>query len=83
MEKRYQDKENEFLAFKETQMSKPEVKMEAELSLLRVEKVKPYFVIYNRMNKVNVTYQFISYTEHQLKSSRQCLFYFTAQTFNC
>ncbi|XP_046857009.1 centrosomal protein of 120 kDa-like isoform X1 [Xenia sp. Carnegie-2017] len=40
MEKRYQDKENEFLAFKETQMSKPEVKMEAELSLLRVEKAE-------------------------------------------
>ena len=38
-EKRYQNKENELLSYKEQQMSKPEVKLEAELSLLRVEKV--------------------------------------------
>lgn len=39
MEKRYQDKEHELLSYKEQQISKPEVKLEAELSLLRVEKV--------------------------------------------
>ena len=39
MEKRYQEKEQELLSCKEQQMSKPEVKLEAELSLLRVEKV--------------------------------------------
>ena len=39
LEKRYQDKENELMSYKEQQMSKPEVKLEAELSLLRVEKV--------------------------------------------
>ena len=40
MEKRYQDKERELLNYKEQQLSKPEVKLEAELSLLRVEKVE-------------------------------------------
>lgn len=39
MEKRCQEKENELLSYKEQQMSKPEVKLEAELRLLRVEKV--------------------------------------------
>ncbi len=39
VEKRYQEKEHELLSYKEQQMSKPEVKLEAELSLLRVEKV--------------------------------------------
>ena len=39
MEKRCQVKEHELLTYKEQQMSKPEVKLEAELSLLRVEKV--------------------------------------------
>ncbi|XP_028399119.1 centrosomal protein of 120 kDa-like isoform X2 [Dendronephthya gigantea] len=39
-EKRYQNKENELLSYKEQQMSKPEVKLEAELSLLRVEKLQ-------------------------------------------
>lgn len=39
-EKRFHDKENELLTYKEQQMTKPEMKLEAELSLLRVEKVE-------------------------------------------
>ena len=33
----------ELLAYKEQQMTKPEVKLEAELSLLKVEKVGSFF----------------------------------------
>ena len=42
-EKRYQTKENELLAYKEQQLTKPEVKLESEINLLRMEKVRaPY-----------------------------------------
>lgn len=40
-EKRYQTKENEFMAYKEQQLTKPEVKLESEINLLRMEKVRP------------------------------------------
>ena len=46
-EKRFQDKENDLLAYKEQQFTKPEVKLESENNLLRMEKV--------RQGQVNVT----------------------------
>ena len=39
-EKRYQSKENEFMAYKEQQLTKPEVKLESEINLLKMEKVR-------------------------------------------
>ena len=39
-EKRFQDKENDLLAYKEQQFTKPEVKLESENNLLRMEKVR-------------------------------------------
>lgn len=39
-EKRYQAKENEFMAYKEQQLTKPEVKLESEINLLRMEKTE-------------------------------------------
>ncbi|XP_032233962.1 centrosomal protein of 120 kDa isoform X2 [Nematostella vectensis] len=39
-EKRYQDKENEFMTHKERELSKPEVKLQSELDFLRVEKAE-------------------------------------------
>ncbi|KAJ7339657.1 hypothetical protein OS493_006064 [Desmophyllum pertusum] len=39
-EKRYQAKENEFMAYKEQQLTKPEVKLESEINLLKMEKVE-------------------------------------------
>lgn len=39
-EKRYQTKENEFMAYKEQQLTKPEVKLESEINLLKMEKVR-------------------------------------------
>jgi len=39
-EKRYQTKENEFMAYKEQQLTKPEVKLESEINLLKMEKVE-------------------------------------------
>jgi len=38
-EKRFQAKENEFMAYKEQQLTKPEVKLESEINLLKMEKV--------------------------------------------
>ena len=38
-EKRFQTKENEFMAYKEQQLTKPEVKLESEINLLKIEKV--------------------------------------------
>ncbi|XP_068693226.1 centrosomal protein of 120 kDa-like isoform X1 [Montipora foliosa] len=37
-EKRYQAKENEFMAYKEQQLTKPEVRLESEINLLKMEK---------------------------------------------
>ena len=42
-EKRYQAKENEFMAYKEQQLTKPEVKLESEINLLKMEKVNYYY----------------------------------------
>lgn len=42
-EKRYQAKENEFIAYKEQQLTKPEVKLESEINLLKMEKVNCYY----------------------------------------
>ena len=39
-EKRYQSKENEFMTYKEQQLTKPEVKLESEINLLKMEKVR-------------------------------------------
>ncbi|RMX45248.1 hypothetical protein pdam_00000823 [Pocillopora damicornis] len=39
-EKRYQAKENEFMAYKEQQLTKPEVKLESEINLLKMEKTE-------------------------------------------
>ncbi len=39
-EKRYKDKENEIVIFKEQQMNRPETKLQAELNLALLEKVK-------------------------------------------
>ncbi|KXJ28809.1 centrosomal protein of 120 kDa [Exaiptasia diaphana] len=37
-EKRFQDKENELISYKESQLTKPEVRLQSELDLLKVEK---------------------------------------------
>ena len=39
-EKRYRDKEHEFFSFKEKQRSAPEVKLQAEINMLTLEKVR-------------------------------------------
>jgi len=39
-EKRFQAKENEFMAYKEQQLTKPEVKLESEINLLKMEKAE-------------------------------------------
>jgi len=39
-EKRFQTKENEFMAYKEQQLTKPEVKLESEINLLKMEKAE-------------------------------------------
>ena len=72
MEKRYQDKDDELLSYKEKQMSKPEVKLEAELSLLRIEKVGFQSNILNLGNHYSRRY------ETYLKN---CLFYCSITKF--
>lgn len=39
-EKRFQDKENELMSYKESQLTKPEVRLQTELDLLKVEKAE-------------------------------------------
>ena len=42
-EKRYRDKEQELFSYKEKQRSAPEVKLQAEINMLMLEKVKKIF----------------------------------------
>ena len=42
-EKRYRDKEQEFFSYKEKQRSAPEVKLQAEINMVTLEKVN-YFI---------------------------------------
>jgi centrosomal protein CEP120 len=49
-EKRYRDKEQEYFSFKEKQRSTPEVKLQADINMLTLEKVNDFiyyfFVFY-------------------------------------
>lgn len=47
-EKRFQTKENEFMAYKEQQLTKPEVKLESEINLLKMEKVLTTYIKYHK-----------------------------------
>ena len=49
-EKRYQAKENEFMAYKEQQLTKPEVRLESEVNLLKMEKVRVLKVKHLKIN---------------------------------
>ena len=76
MEKRYQDKDNELLSYKEKQMSKPEVKLEAELSLLRVEKVG------FQSNILNLGNHYSRKSVHRYETYlKNCLFYCSITKF--
>jgi centrosomal protein CEP120 len=41
-EKRYRDKEQEYFSFKEKQRSTPEVKLQADINMLTLEKVNDF-----------------------------------------
>lgn len=45
-EKRYRDKEQEYFSFKEKQRQTPEVKLQADMNLLTLEKVNRCFVLF-------------------------------------
>jgi hypothetical protein len=44
-EKRFRDKEQEFYSFKEKQRNAPEVKLQAEINMLTLEKVTSFLFI--------------------------------------
>ena len=50
-EKRYRDKEQEFFNYKEKQRSAPEVKLQADINMLTLEKVKIFIFLYLKTNK--------------------------------
>ncbi len=52
-EKRYRDKEQEYFSFKEKQRSTPEVKLQADINMLTLEKVNDfiyYFFVFYQFN---------------------------------
>ena len=50
-EKRYRDKEQEYFSFKEKQLHTPEVKLQAKIDMLTLEKVTPLNIIKNKFHR--------------------------------
>jgi len=46
-EKRYRDKEQEYFSFKEKQRSAPEVKLQADINMLTLEKVNDFIYYFS------------------------------------